>query len=70
MEYFLILALRKIKGINRKEFFDRYNTRLEDKFKIDKLIKEGLLVLNGDYISIAKDKLYISNYILSELIAD
>lgn len=70
MEYFLILALRKIKGINRKEFFDRYNMRLEDKFKIDKLIKEGLLVLNGDYISIAKDKLYISNYILSELISD
>lgn len=70
MEYFLILGLRKIKGINIKDFFNRYNKNLEEVFNIDKYIKEKLLIKKDGYISIASDKLYVSNYILSDLIGE
>lgn len=62
MENFMILGLRKIKGVSKKEFFKRYNKNIEDVFNTSKLGE------NKEYYFIKKDDLYISNYILEDFI--
>ncbi|MGN0993185.1 MAG: radical SAM family heme chaperone HemW [Bacilli bacterium] len=62
MENFMILGLRKIKGVSKQEFFKRYNKKIEDVFDVSKLEE------NKDYYFIKKDNMYISNYILEDFI--
>ena len=70
MSYEMILGLRLIEGVNKKEFLNRYNTNIEDVFNINKLLEEKLIIDNGEYIYIPEDKLYISNSILCEFIKE
>ena len=69
-EYELILGLRKINGINKKDFFNKYGKQIEDEFDIMNLIGKKLLEDNLGYIRIPKDKLYIENQILINFIGD
>lgn len=62
MENFMILGLRKMKGVSNKVFNDRYNTNIEDVFDVSKLEKKG------DYYYIGRENIYISNYILEDFI--
>lgn len=62
MENFMILGLRKIKGVSKQEFFKRYNKKIEDVFDVSKLEE------SKDYYFIKKDNMYISNYILEDFI--
>ncbi len=62
MENFMILGLRKIKGISNKEFKKRYNLNIEEVFNTNKLQKKD------DYYYIEESNLYISNYILQDFI--
>lgn len=62
-----MLGFRKIKGINKKEFKNKYF----DIYKIDKikeLIKTRELIDDGQYIFVNPKYLYISNTILVKLI--
>jgi len=68
MEYEMILGLRKIDGVNKKDFYNKYNKNIKDVFKIDKLIDDGLLIEDNNNIYIPEDKLYISNSILVNFI--
>ena len=68
MENELIVGLRKIEGINTKEFYKKYNENIEDIFPIKRLIKEGKLNIKNNNIFIPEDKLYLSNEILLEFI--
>lgn len=68
MENEMILGLRKIKGVKKKDFFNKFNCQIEDIFDIDKLIKNKLLIDNGQYLYIPKDKLYVQNQILINFI--
>ena len=70
MEYELILGLRKIKGISKTEFFNKFNVQVSDEFDIIELVDNKLLIENDDYIYIPEDKLYISNNILINFIGD
>ena len=70
MEYEMILGLRKIEGVNKKSFFDKYHIQLEDKFDIMEMVNNKFLVNKGDYIYIPEDKLYISNSILVNFIGE
>ncbi len=62
MENFMILGLRKIKGVTNTEFKKRYHNNIEDIFNTSKLQKE-----NNNYF-IKESNLYISNYILKDFI--
>ena len=62
MENFMILGLRKIKGVSNKEFKNRYGKDITDVFDIKNLC------FSNDYYYISEDKLYISNYILKDFI--
>ena len=58
MENFMILGLRKTKGVSNIEFKTRYNKNIKDIFDTRKLEN------TGDCYFINENNLYISNYIL------
>jgi len=64
----LILGLRKLKGINLKEFYDKYDVNLQEVFPVKPLIKNKDLIYKDGYIFINPDKLYIMNEILLKMI--
>jgi len=70
LENEMILGLRKLKGVNKKIFKEKYNTDIKDIFNINDLIKEGKLIENDDYIYINEEYIYVSNSILVNFIGD
>lgn len=64
MEYEMILGLRKLSGISKSKFKDKYKIDVKEKYNIDRLLEEGKLKEKGDYIFISEDYLYLSNEIL------
>lgn len=68
---FVILGLRKIKGISKRGFALRYDENLKDAFlPIQSLIEEGLLKENKDYIYIPRKYFYISNHIIVKILSE
>ena len=64
-----MLALRKLSGINKNNFFNRYNCDIIVKYpKIKKLIDNKILIDDGDNIFVSEDKIYILNDILLEIL--
>lgn len=71
MEDYLMLGLRKTKGVLVNDFYNRFNENLFEVFpKTQSLIEEGLLVLEDDYLKIDSKYLYISNFVISKLLFD
>ncbi|MBQ7136733.1 MAG: radical SAM family heme chaperone HemW [Bacilli bacterium] len=68
MENEMILGLRKIKGVSKTGFLDKFKCRVEDVFDINKLLHKNLLQEDKNYLFIPKDKLYLSNSILVNFI--
>lgn len=68
MENELILGLRKMSGVEKKTFYDKYNFNIQDVFDIISLVDKKLIIDNGKRIYIPKDKLYVSNFILVNFI--
>lgn len=70
MENEMILGLRKLKGVNLKEFKEKFNIDIKEKFNIDKLIKEEKLIIKDNYIYINPRYIYLSNDILINFIGE
>lgn len=70
MENEMMLGLRKMEGVSQHRFFEKYQRKMEDVFPIETLLKQRKLEKKEDYISIPKDKIYVSNEILLELFDD
>lgn len=68
MENEMIFGLRKIEGVNKKCFFEKYGYYIEQIFDIIDLLDRKLLMDNNVYLFIPEDKLYISNSILVNFI--
>ena len=68
MENEVILGLRKLNGVNIKEFFDKFKVNIQDEFNVMGLIKRGYLVLENDRLKIKEDKIYIMNEILNQIL--
>lgn len=68
MENEIILGLRKLEGIDIKEFFNKYNLNIQDIFNIKDLIQDKLMMLNGTKLFIPESKIYIMNEILNKII--
>ncbi len=67
MENYVMLGLRKLKGINIKEFFDLYDENIQDIFNIQQLLSEKLLLLDGYFLKISEDNIYVMNEILGKI---
>ena len=71
MEEEILLGLRKVKGISKKRFLDKYNLSLIETFpNIIKLINEGLLVDDKENIYIPTKYQYIANFIIVRILED
>lgn len=68
IRYELILGFRKIEGINKKEFYNKYNIDIHDLYNINELLKKGYLNEDDEYIFIPKEYIYVSNDILINFI--
>lgn len=68
MENEIMLGLRKIKGINLQEFYDKYGINLQDAFPVKPLIKSKELIYENGYIRINPKYIYVMNEILLKLI--
>lgn len=60
----IMLGLRKLKGINLNNFKTKYNKEIEKIYNINKLLKEGYLIKENNYLKINKEYIYLSNSIL------
>ena len=63
-----ILGLRKLEGINKKDFYNKYNLDIENIEIINKLLKENKLIENGENIFINPKYIYTSNLILMDFL--
>ena len=68
LEYEFILGFRKIKGINKKEFYKKYNYEITNNEIIDRLINENKLINDDKYIYINPKYIYVENSILQEFV--
>ena len=68
MENELMLGLRKTKGINLNEFFNKYDINLQDVFDIKPLLKTKDLIYKNGNIFVNPSKLSVMNEILLKLI--
>lgn len=64
MKYEIILGLRKMKGISKKDFYKKYNLDIYDVFDLKDLILKEYIYDDKDYIYINKKYIYLSNEIL------
>lgn len=63
-----ILGLRKMSGINKKEFYNKYNIDIYNISCVKRLVDENKLIDDGNNIYINNKYIYISNDILVEFI--
>lgn len=68
MDNEIMLALRKIEGLNLKQFNKKYQKEFKDIYDIDWLIKEHYLIETENHIRINKKYIYISNEIINKII--
>ena len=68
MEYEVMLGLRKMKGINVKEFYQKYNVNIQDVFPIKPLLQSKELIYKDDYVFINPKYIYVMNEILVKLV--
>jgi oxygen-independent coproporphyrinogen-3 oxidase len=68
MEYEVMLGLRKMKGINLAEFYQKFNVNMQDAFPVKPLVKSKELLYKNGNILINPTKIYVMNEILSKLI--
>lgn len=68
IKYALMLGLRKIGGINKKDFHNKYHVNIKDVQNIQKLIDENKLIENENNVFISEEWIYKSNEVLVEII--
>lgn len=70
MSEFFILGLRKTKGVSLKEFEERFSVSAESVYGevVEKFIKEGALIKEGDRLKFSEYGLDVSSYVLCEFL--
>ena len=68
MDNELMLGLRKLKGINVNDFYEKYGENIQDIYPIKELMQTNELVYKSGYLFIPTNKIYVMNEILIKLI--
>ncbi|MBQ9318343.1 MAG: radical SAM family heme chaperone HemW [Bacilli bacterium] len=63
-----ILGFRKIKGINKKEFYNKYKIDISNNEIVKKMLNANKLIDDGENVYINRDYIYLSNDILVEFL--
>lgn len=64
----MILGLRKMEGVSKKKFYQKYGKQIFEQYDIMELIENHLLEENEEYLFIPREHIYISNQILLHFI--
>ena len=72
IEEFMFMGLRMIKGIEEKEFENRFGKKIDELYKevIEKHIKNGLLIRKDGRIFLSKKGIELSNIVMSDTILE
>lgn len=72
MEEFMFLGLRLTEGVSKKRFFKTFGKKFTDIYPgiSEKLIREGLLVQEGDRLKLTELGLDVSNRVMAEFLFD
>lgn len=72
MEEFMFLGLRLTEGVSEKCFFKTFGKKLTDVYPgiTENLIREGLLIQEGDRIRLTEFGLDVSNHVMAEFLFD
>ena len=72
MEEFMFLGLRKINGVSEQDFYKSFRVSMDEIYqdKIEELIKEGLVVREGERIRLTDRGIDLSNYAMSQFLLD
>lgn len=70
MEEFMFLGLRLTKGISTKAFEDYFHTPIKAVYQtvIDKHLKDGTLILDGNRLYLSECGMDVANYVMSDFI--
>ena len=71
MDEFVFLGLRQIKGVSKAKFYQCFGEDMEVMYKvpISKLMKENLLIIEGDNVRLTKRGIDLSNAVFVEFIS-
>lgn len=64
----MILGLRKIDGVNKKDFYKKYGKKIEDTFNIKDMVDNNYLIDDSISIFVNEKYLYVENSILMKFI--
>lgn len=70
MEEFMFLGLRKMEGISTEDFKTYFHQDIEKVYgrQIEKLVRDGLLLRQGDRMCLSKQGIDVSNYVFAEFL--
>ncbi len=69
MDNEIMLGLRKAKGLNVNDFYERFGKNIQDEYpRIKDLLKANVLSFKEGYLAIVPEKMYIMNEILIQII--
>lgn len=67
---FFLLGLRKIDGVSRKKYFERFHCKVEADFDLEPLLVKKLIEAEGDIIRICRDKIFVANLVFEEFVGE
>ncbi|MDE6241452.1 MAG: radical SAM family heme chaperone HemW [Anaeroplasmataceae bacterium] len=65
---FMMLGLRKLKGIRISEYYSRFKTYPKDDFDLDYLYKNELIEEKNNFIRIKQDKIWLGNLVFETFV--
>ena len=70
MEEFVFLGMRKTVGISVKEFKNTFHIDIEECYgkNLERMLSEGLIEKQGDYLRLTTKGIDVSNYVFAELL--
>ena len=72
MEEFMFLGLRVMKGVSKKAFKQQFGISMDEVYGgvLQKLVYEGLLLINEDNVKLTRKGIDVSNYVFAEFLID
>lgn len=70
MEEFMFLGLRVMKGVSKKAFKQQFGISMDEVYGgvLQKLVYEGLLLINEDNVKLTRKGIDVSNYVFAEFL--
>lgn len=65
---FMILGLRMIDGVSKKEYFSRYQSNINEDFDLDYILNNGLIIETDDIIKLSEKGIPLANIVFERFV--